>query len=441
MKILHTADWHLADRLKQIDRTADLQRAVEQVAGYCDQHQVDVLLIAGDLLSELAKSESLQASVGHLSRTFRSFLLRGGTIVAIAGNHDSDLYWETLRRAFQLAAPNAARPGDILPGGRCYLTLRPVQFRLAGADGRPVQFVCLPYPTLARYLPHLAGSCSTTFDERNEQLRHAFVAQLRSLHQQLDPGQPRVLVAHINAGTRPDLRPLNSPADDDILLDDLTLWRDWDYVALGHRHAMGNVARLPHVWYSGSIDRLSIAEKDQNKGVLIAELPHASQAVAPHFLRMESTEFYDLVLTFPFPDPDQLRRQFPSAATALTRCHLRYRRGVDDLCKWLAVVSQVFPRCYERTWTAVSATRSHPIDVHSARTARPNEPTRHDDRGAPEEAVTAVASTVEVARSDSWQQSESREKLVISYLESRLGNDPDRDALLILARQLMEETP
>ena len=85
MRILHTADWHLADRLKQIDRTADLQRAVQQIARYCDEQSVEVLLIAGDLFSELARPESLQASLAHLSQTFRPFLVRGGTIIAIAG--------------------------------------------------------------------------------------------------------------------------------------------------------------------------------------------------------------------------------------------------------------------------------------------------------------------------------------------------------------------
>ena len=32
MRILHTADWHLGDRLGRIDRTADLRAAVERVA-------------------------------------------------------------------------------------------------------------------------------------------------------------------------------------------------------------------------------------------------------------------------------------------------------------------------------------------------------------------------------------------------------------------------
>ena len=51
MRILHTADWHLGDRLGRIDRTADLRTAVERVAAHCQEHRVDVLLVAGDLFS------------------------------------------------------------------------------------------------------------------------------------------------------------------------------------------------------------------------------------------------------------------------------------------------------------------------------------------------------------------------------------------------------
>ena len=35
MRIVHTADWHLGDRLGRIDRTDDLRKAVERVAACC----------------------------------------------------------------------------------------------------------------------------------------------------------------------------------------------------------------------------------------------------------------------------------------------------------------------------------------------------------------------------------------------------------------------
>jgi exonuclease SbcD len=97
MRILHTADWHLGDRLGRIDRTEDLRRAVERVAEYCKSESVDVLLVAGDLFSELSRPDSLRESIAHLQATFEPFLLGGGTILALTGNHDNEVFCQTLR--------------------------------------------------------------------------------------------------------------------------------------------------------------------------------------------------------------------------------------------------------------------------------------------------------------------------------------------------------
>src|SRR5262245_52926329 len=83
MRILHTADWHLGDRMGRIDRTDDLRKAVERVADCCHQENVDVLLVAGDLFSELSRPDALRDSIEHLQATFEKFLLGGGTILAI----------------------------------------------------------------------------------------------------------------------------------------------------------------------------------------------------------------------------------------------------------------------------------------------------------------------------------------------------------------------
>ena len=64
MRVLHTGDWHLADRLGRMDRSRDLRDAVERVAAYCVSENVDVLLVAGDLFSELAGAEALRDASG-----------------------------------------------------------------------------------------------------------------------------------------------------------------------------------------------------------------------------------------------------------------------------------------------------------------------------------------------------------------------------------------
>src|SRR4029453_8419307 len=82
MRILHTADWHLGDRLGRINRTAELRRAVEHIAAFCEAEGVEVLLVAGGLFSDRCGQDGLRDAIEHLQRTFLPFLRRGGTIVA-----------------------------------------------------------------------------------------------------------------------------------------------------------------------------------------------------------------------------------------------------------------------------------------------------------------------------------------------------------------------
>src|ERR1700733_13860923 len=144
MRILHTADWHLADRLGRIDRTDDLRRAVERVGDYCRQERIDVLLVAGDLFSELAGAGALGDPIRHLQEVFGGFLRDGGTMLTLTGNHDKENFCQTLRHAMSLAAPADDQPGILAQPGRLYLATEPTLLRLADpASGKHVQFLLM----------------------------------------------------------------------------------------------------------------------------------------------------------------------------------------------------------------------------------------------------------------------------------------------------------
>src|SRR5207248_159830 len=135
MRILHTADWHLGDRLGRIDRTDDLRRRVERIAAYCAGEKADVLLVAGDLFSELAGPDGLREAVRHLQTVFEGFLRDGGSILALTGNHDKETFCQTLRHAMSRAAPLVDRPGTVLSTGRLYLAVEPGLVRLPDRSG------------------------------------------------------------------------------------------------------------------------------------------------------------------------------------------------------------------------------------------------------------------------------------------------------------------
>lgn len=141
MKIIHTADWHLCDKLGRIDRTDDVLGRVQRVAEICAEEQADVLLIAGDIFSKDAMIEDMTVALKKVREMFAPFFARGGTVLALTGNHDRDRKIDMVRAGMSLAVPGADRR---LTRGRMYLFNGRAVTTLAGPSGDAVQFVFVP---------------------------------------------------------------------------------------------------------------------------------------------------------------------------------------------------------------------------------------------------------------------------------------------------------
>src|SRR5256885_11727121 len=111
MRIAHTSDWPLGPRPGWVDRTDDLKRAVDRIATICQDESVDVLLICGDLFSGNNRTETIRHWMAYLNEKFKNFLLGGGTILALTGNHDNENLSHVLRQAMALATPAQNVPG------------------------------------------------------------------------------------------------------------------------------------------------------------------------------------------------------------------------------------------------------------------------------------------------------------------------------------------
>jgi exonuclease SbcD len=355
MRILHTADWHLGDRLGRIDRTEDLRRAVERVAQICTEQQADVLLVAGDLFSEMSRPEGLRESIEHLQATFTPFLLQGGTILALTGNHDNETFCRTLQLVMTLAAPAARREGDLLPPGRLYLATSPTFLRLADRDGQQVQFVLMPYPTPTRYLRSESAQRYTSLEEKNRLLLDAFKQRLHAIQHdgRFQPGLSSVLAAHVHVRTvrLPSLFRMSD--EESILIAEQELPLDFAYVALGHIHQPQDILGMGHVRYSGSIERLDLGERQDEKGVVIVEVGAGGRKGDPVLLPLPSTPIYAVEVQEPARDLPQLRERYPDAERDLVNLTLTYRAGQDNLEAVLRELEDIFPRWYARTWSEV----------------------------------------------------------------------------------------
>lgn len=358
MRILHTADWHLGDRLGRIDRTADLRKAVERVAVYCKEQSVDVLLVAGDLFSELARPDGLRETIRHWQEVFREFLETGGTVLTLTGNHDNENFCQTLVSAMSLASPTIGKPGAVVPAGRLYLAAEPTFIRLEDRRGGfPVQFVLMPYPTPHRFFKGDAGFKYGSPEEKNNLLVSAWADALREIraHPKYDLTAPAVLGAHVHVhGSTVGPSLFRITLEEDVVVEGAELPEQFDYVALGHIHkpqALG----APHVRYSGSIERMDLGEQGDTKGVVVVDIGPDGRNGEPEVLPLPATPIYDIVVLDPSTDIPRLAQEFPDAQTALVNLQIRYTAGKDQLEDVLRDLDRTFPRWYARDWKETGA--------------------------------------------------------------------------------------
>jgi exonuclease SbcD len=346
VRILHTADWHLCDRLGRIDRTDDLKARVEAVAGLCEQHSVDVVLVAGDVFSEQASVEQMTAALEHVHRTFAGLFQRGGTVVAVTGNHDRDGKVNMVRAGMRLASP--AEGKGRLSAGRMYL-VNGLMLASLEAAGERVQLALVPYPTVGRYVR--PDDVYHTKEEEHTLLKSRLAGWLRALpaRPEFDDTLPTVLVAHLHVqgAQAHSLYKLNDA--DDVILDGGFLPSAWAYLALGHVHKAQALSGIPNVRYSGSLDRLDFGERDNDCGAVLVEVGPAGLTAEPLWLPIVPTPFHDVTLAEPSRELPGLAGRYPDRGRAIVRVTVTAEAGQsrDEVGRALR---QVFPRLHEVRW-------------------------------------------------------------------------------------------
>lgn len=367
MRILHTADWHMNDSLGRVDRSADICRVLEQIAGYLEEYHVDVMLVAGDLFSDRSRPEQLRADVAEIKRLFLPFLQRGGTIVAISGNHDSEIFFQTLRDALALVSPGRQSASDGHATGRLYVAPNPRLLRLADPAGDSVQFALMPYPTARCYLRG-ENVRYRSIEEKHRLIQQAFVVDLAELKARLDTRLPSVLVSHVHVrGAR--VHPLYRLSEaEDVVFEPGDIPAHWAYVAYGHIHQpQPAVAGATHIRYAGSIERLDAGECEDTKSVVLCEIGRSGIAEDVTLLPLSSTPIYRVEITDPDTQLPHLADRYPDAARALVHYTLHWhpaKHSRDELCD---VVHGAFPRWYARDFREVGRDDMHGSDYTTER--------------------------------------------------------------------------
>lgn len=244
MKFIHLADLHLGKIIYQrnfIDIQIDL---LNQVIDYMNEKQINTLVIAGDVYDRaIASSESIAALNDFLDKMINRF---HKNVLIISGNHDSS---ERLNFA-----------SSLLKRQGLYIVSFP-QKEMKPIEIEGVRFYLVPFfkPSYIRYL--YENDDIKTYQE-------AFEFYLKQ--QNIDYTKPNVLVTHqFIAGNKEVIR-----SESEVILTvggteiiDVDLFKDFDYVALGHIHASQKI-KYDHVRYAGSLMKYSFDEVNQTKGMV-----------------------------------------------------------------------------------------------------------------------------------------------------------------------------
>ncbi|SDP47794.1 Exodeoxyribonuclease I subunit D [Nakamurella panacisegetis] len=252
MRLLHTSDWHIGRTFHGQDLLEDQESVLSALADLVAQHQVDVVIVAGDLYDRaVPSSEAVQVA----TRALRRIRDAGAVIVVSSGNHDS--------------APRLGAFSDFLAAGG--LHLRTSVARLADPvliphpDG-DVAVYALPFlePELARIPLGVDGRPG------HQAVVSAAMDRVRSDLAARPAGTRSVVAAHafvVGGRAGGSERSIAVGGVESVTSD---VFAGIDYVALGHLHGAQQIE--PRLRYSGSPLPYSFTEAGHEKGVWLVDL-------------------------------------------------------------------------------------------------------------------------------------------------------------------------
>lgn len=288
MRILHTSDWHLGASFHDRVRDADEEHALDQIVAVAMERAVDAVVISGDVFDTANPGAAEQR---RWYRTLQRLIDEAGvgTVLAIAGNHDSGLRLE---------------------GPRELLASRRVQVRgLLTRDADPASCVV---PVLDRagvqrawcaLVPYLReGDLLRAGDDAGEdrprRLARALHRRWAEVRAAVPDGLPWIAVGHafasggrVGGAEAPVLAEVGNLGKADIA----TLAEGCSYAAFGHLHQPQPIAGRTHWRYSGALLPTGFDEAGLERSVVLAALSAERTPAASELVRLVPYRGYQRV--------------------------------------------------------------------------------------------------------------------------------------------------
>lgn len=271
MRILHTADWHLGSTWDGQSRRADQERVLDEILALCDERNVDLLLVAGDILHDRVEGGHPEAAVRRLLLRLEPHLDRGRAVFLLRGNHDPLELFRLMSLLIPEVAGSESWPLVVadLPG-------------IHQIPGHDLQVIALPYLS-PRMLQQRAAEIGVTAETMVAGAAGIIAQQIESLYAQVQTEHPAIFAGHVLLGgaqLTPDIE-AEANYSREVWLVPSRLPHFTSYNALGHIHLIQEVrgAAKP-TWYSGAPDRLNLGERDYTPQVLLVETPDSPGGTA-----------------------------------------------------------------------------------------------------------------------------------------------------------------
>lgn len=315
MRFLHTADLHLGRQLHGLSLEADQDAMLDQIVDAAKTHDVDALLIAGDIYDRAAPP---RAAVRQFNRFLRRIAAETrAALILSSGNHDGPDRIEAMAafpdpaRALIRGVIAAEEPPIILHDahGAVAVSALPFAYEHAAREVFPEAGIRGPEDVLAAQLA--AARAAVPAGARWVVLAHGFI----------DGGAVGETERELTqVGGVETIRP--------------AIFEGCDYVALGHLHR-AQAAGGAHIRYSGAPLAYGFDEAGQEKSLTLVDLGARGDlatriipitprralrrihgVLAELLTRPPSDDLIEAVLEDPAPPMDPMRRLrevFPNA--------------------------------------------------------------------------------------------------------------------------------
>ena len=258
MRILHTADWHIGQRLHERSRLDEHKQFLDWLLETIHEHQVDLLLVSGDIFD--TSLPSAEATNLYYRFLYRFYDETDAYAVLTAGNHDSPRHLEAPREFLEMGRIYVVGLAD--EPAKCVFPFPP--------DNPRVMVAAVPYLSESD-LRHLSYE---TEAERSERYRERFKAFYADCVAAMPAEFPKILMGHlfVQGGKVMDSeRNVQIGGATATHADDFP--KDVSYVALGHLHRPQTISSADYpVRYSGSPIPLRFNEANYRKKVYLLEL-------------------------------------------------------------------------------------------------------------------------------------------------------------------------